>query len=91
MNLKEATDALEQATSYMANYSIEDLAEAAATGHPTHQQNVMRFALAFVSKMAENQHNDLRNAESIKVARKIRNYVFEEHQGKFYTPPLPFV
>jgi len=91
MSTKESADKIRDAVSMFNSHSVSELAEALANEHPTLQQNVMRFAIEFIAEMATKQGNDLRNIESVKLARKIRNYVFEEHDGKFYTPPLPFI
>ena len=90
MNLKEATEAITNATSRMGPLRVEDVAEALANDHRTLQQNVMDFCLIFIEKMAENHitgRTDLRNEAAADVANEIVESVFTNGQR----PLLPFV
>ncbi len=60
--------------SLLNNYSVDlkEIAEHLANEHPTLQQTFMRLAMYFIyAEAKEGKYSDLRNEQTVKIARKL--------------------
>lgn len=68
-----------EAVKFMSDYvnsfstDYKDFAEHMSCEHPTLQQNFTKLCIAWLKKLAETKHYDLRNEGSVKFAHSIQD------------------
>ena len=82
---REMAEQLAQFTNSFDNGCQQAFAEGMLRQHRTLQQNVVRMFMSYMDMLAEQDDYDLRNQASIRLAKRIKRLMDDEHVT------LPFV